>query len=316
MNKNIWKTNATLVVVCVGLAGNLAGCGDDTIGGSGTTEDGGGNDAATVADSTVSKADTGTTPDTGTTVTDATMDTSVATPDTGVTDTGTAIIDSSTNDANVTDTGAHDTGVADVSVADATPPVDAADAGQTLCSIFNSEFTLPPLSDGGPNTDIGDARSWAQEIINGPFPQVLADGGDNTVYNQNTIGLLLTGCAPSSVMYTVNDLGAYAQNMNHFEQRIFGCVNAPAYSPSDGYAFAIVPAEYTGALSQADLDNLVAFYIQQAQLVFENKGLTITPSQITEMTQLLQATESLYPTIIDAGGPTIPACRDFDGGLE
>lgn len=321
MKNKAWKANATMLAVCAGLAGVMCGCGDDTVGGTSgetMTGDGGGSDAATQPDSTV--ADSGSTPDTGTSTPDATTDSGTMTGDTG-TGADVAVADSSTQDTGVvdssaTDTGAKDVAVADVSVEDANDASPSNDAGQTLCQIFNSEYVLPPLSDGGPNDNIDDVRSWADEIITGPASNVLADGGSNTGYNQNTIGLTARGCAMDSLMYYLNNVGAYGTNVNHFEQRVFGCTNAPAYQSSDGYAFALVPAEYTGPLTQTDLDSLVAFYIQQAQLVFENHGVTITQSQIDEMTQLLKATESLYPQITDAGGSSIPICVDADGGIN
>src|SRR5580692_306957 len=163
LKNKAWKANATLLAVCAGLAGVMCGCGDDTVGGTsgeGPTTDASATDAP--VDSTTTTPDTGATPDTGTTVVDATTDSSSAP------DTGTTVVDSSTPDTGIVDsstaeTSVKDTGAADVAVTDATS--DAADAAQeTLCQLFNSEYLFP---DGGAiSPDVG--QSWAIEIIDGP----------------------------------------------------------------------------------------------------------------------------------------------------
>ena len=126
LKNKAWKANATLLAVCAGLAGVMCGCGDDTVGGTsgeGPTTDASATDAP--VDSTTTTPDTGATPDTGTTVVDATTDSSSAP------DTGTTVVDSSTPDTGIVDsstaeTSVKDTGAADVAVTDATS--DAADS--------------------------------------------------------------------------------------------------------------------------------------------------------------------------------------------
>ncbi len=329
MKKKAWKANATMVAVCAGLAGVMCGCGDDTVGGtSGEAMTGGdaSSDAASNPDSTV--ADSGSTPDTGTTPADATTDSAMTAADTG-TGADVEIVDSSTHDTGVVDSSATDTGakdaVADVAVADAKADASDAgtttdsgvdsgvDAGQTLCDIFNNEY----LVNGQVDID-EDINSWLSEVVNGPASGVLADGGQDDYGYPGSIGMTETVCAAGSIMTDVGDFNAYLNNMVAFEKRVFGCYDAVPYNASlgNGYAFAIIPKEYTGVLTKGDLDNAVAFYVQQANLVFQNHGVTITSQQLTEMTTLLQATESGYPNSTDASSSqTTPICANFDGGI-
>jgi hypothetical protein len=159
----------------------------------------------------------------------------------------------------------------------------------------------------------------AAEIVNGPVSGILADGGSNFNYNQYSIGLTQAECAPDSVMFQVYDYNAYTNRMVAYQLRVFGCSDGVPYNPAlGGYDFAIVPAEYAGPLSSGDLEDLVAFYVQQAQLILQNHGAgVLTPAQVDLMTDLLRATESTYPDILPStAAPTIPACREFDGGLQ
>jgi len=310
----------------------MCGCGDDTVGGTSgeaMTTDSGASDAP--VDSTTTTPDTGAKPDTGTTVSDATVDSSSETADTG-TDTGTTVLDSSTPDTGVVDSSRHDTGakdfsVADVAVNDATADAsdagtasdagdggDGGDGGQTLCDIFNAEY----LVNGQVDID-EDGNSWLVEVINGPGSGNLADGGCNQCGNPGSIGLTYATCAPGSVMTDLTDYTSYQNNVVLFEKRVFGCYDAQPYDSSlgIGYAFAIIPMEYTGPLTKGDLDDAVAFYVQQAILVFDNHGVTITQDQLTEMTTLLQASESGYPNIsTTTNAPTTPICTELDGGLQ
>jgi hypothetical protein len=163
------------------------------------------------------------------------------------------------------------------------------------------------------------ASDWPSEIINGPISGALADGGSDEAYNQYTIGVTQAGCAPNSVMYTVYDYVGYTNRMVAYQLRVFGCSDGVPYNPGlGGYEFAIVPTEYSAPLSTGDLDNLVAFYVQQAQLILQNHGTgVLTPAQVDQMTQLLTATEGTYPNILSTThAPTVPTCREFDGGLQ
>ncbi|HSY21679.1 MAG TPA: hypothetical protein VK841_06175 [Polyangiaceae bacterium] len=330
MKTKAWRANATLMAVCAGLAGVMCGCGDDTVGGTSgeAVTDSGASDAP--VDSTVTTPDTGPTPDTGTTVSDATVDSSSATADTG-TDTGTAVVDSSTHDTGIVDSssdaGAKDVSVADVSVSDASDAGtegDAADgevdAGPTLCDIFNNEYlvggtTLPESS--------GSGYDWLVESWDGPANSMLADGGCSNCYDQYSIGYSELVCASDAIL-TIPYYGAAANDSTYFQdngtafiKRVFGCPDAVPYNASLGYGgpFGLVPLSYTGPLTKGDLDTFVSIYVTQIQAVFTNHGVTITPEQVTEMTTLLQASESLYPTInTNTNAPTEPVCNDLDAG--
>jgi hypothetical protein len=299
MTQNMWKTSAARIAVCVGIAGAFCACGDDT---SGTSGDGGENDAAMAPDTTTT-SEAGSTDasktETSTTDAKATDSSNTTPPDSSVTD-------AAMTDANTADTSMPDSARADAETMDASDASDAntVDAGPNLCAELDGIW-------GNLSHNVGE--DWTQEFPNGPSA-ILLDGGANSDPNIGNIGFEnASDCATDNItgaVFSDDDFSDWTNQLSAFEQRVFGCAGAPSFADAGvgGYAFALVPQEFTAPLSTSDLRSLSQLFVAQAIVVTNDRAMgSLTQAEINLMTQLVEAQESTYPDIVGTA-PTQSTC--------